>query len=151
MAAAATGLLRCSCCISKASGASKLIGWECYCAEERAGIVVVCSTCAFLIGYTVIGCINKELRWTYHSDYGEDAKGYENSWACACGYKLITERGADAVGDIDIFVATAGTMAITVGYTGCQYNGLNGFYDGGRIVCRCGIGIAAATVGICRT
>ena len=95
---------------------AELICGESYGVEESAGIVVIRSSVALLVGNAVICCVYKKLRRTLHSYYREDTEGNKKSGACGVYDKLLADRVTYSLGDIRIFCAAAGTSAVTIAY-----------------------------------
>ena len=117
--------------ILRCSRASELRYRECNRTEQTAGIVIVSSWSAFLVGYTVIRGRQKQLCRSFDTDNRKDTEGNQKSRRPAVHHDLSVRRATDALRDItDIAAAPIVAGAID---SSPEYDGLDGLNLGNGI------------------
>lgn len=124
-----------------------------YGVEEYTRAFIAGCRHALLVGYAVIGSLDKKLCGAHNSNYGKYAEGHEQSCALVAGTYVTACALANAGGNL---AATIITTALTVNHLLSEDDRLNCLnYRNGRVVAdKCGIthtAEAALTVGGKRT
>ena len=114
---------------------SKLSCGECDRSEQCTGIVVICCSVALLVGYAVIGCMNKKLSRTFHSDNREYTKGNQKPRTVGVKDKLLAKSVTNTVRQICVICSTARTGAISIRDLCAENDGINRFNNSNGIVC----------------
>ena len=118
---------------------------ECDRAEQTAGVVVVSSGGAFLIGNAVIRSLNEKLRRSYDPYYRKDTKGHVYSRTVIGCAKLAVKEAVDHVGKL-VTLASASASAHAFLDLSTENDGLNSLYNRGRIVVANGIASAGSAI-----
>ena len=111
-------------------------------AEEVAGTLIPTRTVAFLVGYTVIGCIYKELCGSFDADYREDAEGNEHLKPVLRIYELAVEEIKNGIRDVR---AVAGANAAILSDLSAKDNRLDRFNYGNRVAGVNGVKVGGGT------
>jgi hypothetical protein len=110
--------------------------------KKIAGVIIT-GTGTFLIGHTVIGCLNKQLRRSYYSDDREDAEGNVYRRSVIRGTELTVKHAIDSIGKLVALTATASTTLFDL----CTENDrLYRLYDSGGLIVTYGIKIANVAI-----
>ena len=99
--------------------------------EERAGVVVICCDGTFLIGYAVIGCLDKHLRLALYSDDGEYTERNIKMRCVIRGTdnKVSVNAAAYRLGNLAAFASTASASAGAIHNFSTKYYRVNSFYN----------------------
>lgn len=124
--AASATLLRCAiACVTTV--AAEFRNGERHTSEERARTLVITAGSAFLIGYTIVGALNKQLGRALKSDDREYAKGDVKTGTVGENLRLSAKTALYLFGKLAAFAGVA--RALAVADTGSEDYRLYGFYD----------------------
>ena len=97
-----------------ALGSSELSYGERNSSEELARIAVASASGAFLIGYAIIGSLDKQLRGALNSYYREYTEGNVKAGCLAIKNESLADRSSHSLGNICVFAAGARTRTTAI-------------------------------------